>query len=178
MSSSALLYTAQTLTTAQKTQAQTNIFGKWEQLEKVTLSASATTFERTADSSGKAYALRGLKVFVQTGATQTKGTFQWTCSNKSSSGTYTALMSGTAPCAASSSTSKTFACFQVLPFAGHYLCVSGAAVTGAEIPLTLAAGNAGQTVSTSKLIHKFSLVVNSNVRLYTGAVIEIWGIRA
>ena len=176
----ALLYTAQTLTAAQKAQSRKNLFGQWELLEKTPLTANTTLFERTADADGTAYALSALKVLVQTSINQTKGTFQWTCHAKDDSGGYTALFTGTAPCSASSSSTKTltYASFQALPLCGQYLCLCGAAVTGTPLPLTLTANNEASAVSTDQPIAKFSLAISSNVRIYSGAVIEIWGIRA
>ena len=176
----ALLYTAQTLTAAQKAQSRKNLFGQWELLEKTTLTANTTLFERTADADGTAYALSALKVLVQTSINQTKGTFQWTCHAKDDSGGYTDLFTGTAPCSASSSSTKTltYANFQALPLCGQYLCLCGAAVTGTPLPLTLPANNEASAVSSDQPITKFSLAISSNVRIYSGAVIEIWGIRA
>lgn len=151
--------------------------GAWELLEQTTTTSSVLTY--TWDSPAP---LKAIKVLLQTGITQTRGTFQWTCSTKGSDGSYTDLLSGTAPCSASSSTATpktyTFACFQVVPLCGQYLGLSGAAVTNTALPVTFAANNAGQTVDAARTIDRFSLVINSSVRLYKEAVLEIWGVRA
>ena len=151
--------------------------GKWELLESVTTTSSVLSY--TWESP---VPLKALKVLLQTGSTQTRGTFQWGFGSKISDGVYIDLLTGTAPCSASSSTSTpktyTYACFEAFPMFGQYLALSGAAATGNALPLTLAPNNEGQTVDASRTIERFSLTISSNVRLYKEAVIAFWGIRA
>ena len=151
--------------------------GQWELLEELTTTSSVLSY--TWDSP---VPLKAIKVLLQTGITQTRGTFQWGFGSKISDGVYIDLLTGTAPCSASSSTSTpktyTYACFQAFPVFGQYLALSGAAATGNALPLTLAPENAGQTVDAGLTIDRFSLTISSNVRLYKEAVIAFWGIRA
>ena len=84
--------------------------GQWELLEKVSLNAAAASFERTFPTE-----LQALKVLFQAGSSQSKGTLHWVCSTSDGA----QLLSASAPCAASSPPTRTFASFQALPCFGQ-----------------------------------------------------------
>ena len=155
--------------------------GSWELLEKVTLSASAATFERSADADGVPYQLSGIKVLFRAGNNQAKGTLHWVCRTTDSSGSTSELLGGTVPCAASSSmatpATRTYACFQAFPLFGQYFCLSASAATGVPLVPVLPANNDFQTVDAGQKITGFQLALESSGKLYSGAVIEIWGLR-
>ena len=146
---------------------------QWELLEKVSLNAAAASFERTFPTE-----LQALKVLFQAGSSQSKGTLHWVCSTSDGA----QLLSASAPCAASSSTSspptRTFASFQALPCFGQYLCFAASGTTGAPPAVVLPAGSSGQNVDASQKLGRLTLTVDTNVRLAAGATIELWGVPA
>lgn len=147
--------------------------GQWELLEKVSLNAAAASFERTFPTE-----LQALKVLFRAGSSQSKGTLHWVCSTSDGA----QLLSASAPCAASSSTSnpptRTFASFQALPCFGQYLCFAASGTTGAPPAVVLPAGSSGQNVDASQKLGRLTLTVDTNVRLAAGATIELWGVPA
>ena len=88
------------------------------------------------------------------------------------------LLSASAPCAASSPPTRTFASFQALPCFGQYLCFAASGTTGAPPAVVLPAGSSGQNVDTSQKLGRLTLTVDTNVRLAAGATIELWGVPA
>ena len=143
--------------------------GQWELLEKVSLSAAAASFERTFPTE-----LQALKVLFQAGSSQSKGTLHWVCSTSDGA----QLLSASAPCAASSPPTRTFASFQALPCFGQYLCFAASGTTGAPPAVVLPAGSGGQNVDASQKLGRLTLTVDTNVRLAAGATIELWGVPA
>ena len=147
--------------------------GQWELLEKITLRAAASSVERTF-----AFELRALKVLFQAGTSQAQGTLHWVCSTSGG----TQVLSGTAPCTASSAMTspitRTYACFQALPCFGQYLCLSASGSTGTPLAAVLPADNAFQTVDCSQKIGQFVLTIDTNVRIASGTMVELWGVRA
>ena len=141
--------------------------GQWELLEKVSLNAAAASFERTFPTE-----LQALKVLFQAGSSQSKGTLHWVCSTSDGA----QLLSASAPCAASSPPTRTFASFQALPCFGQYLCFAASGTTGAPPAVVLPAGSGGQNVDTSQKLGRLTLTVDTNVRLAAGATIELWGV--
>lgn len=143
--------------------------GQWELLEKVSLNAAAASFERTFPTE-----LQALKVLFQAGSSQSKGTLHWVCSTSDGA----QLLSASAPCAASSPPTRTFASFQALPCFGQYLCFAASGTTGAPPAVVLPAGSGGQNVDASQKLGRLTLTVDTNVRLAAGATIELWGVPA
>lgn len=143
--------------------------GQWELLEKVSLNAAAASFERTFPTE-----LQALKVLFQAGSSQSKGTLHWVCSTSDGA----QLLSASAPCAASSPPTRTFASFQALPCFGQYLCFAASGTTGAPPAVVLPAGSSGQNVDASQKLGRLTLTVDTNVRLAAGATIELWGVPA
>lgn len=143
--------------------------GQWELLEKVSLNAAAASFERTFPTE-----LQALKVLFQAGGSQSKGTLHWVCSTSDGA----QLLSASAPCAASSPPTRTFASFQALPCFGQYLCFAASGTTGAPPAVVLPAGSSGQNVDASQKLGRLTLTVDTNVRLAAGATIELWGVPA
>lgn len=143
--------------------------GQWELLEKVSLNAAAASFERTFSTE-----LQALKVLFQAGSSQSKGTLHWVCSTSDGA----QLLSASAPCAASSPPTRTFASFQAFPCFGQYLCFAASGTTGAPPAVVLPAGSSGQNVDASQKLGRLTLTVDTNVRLAAGATIELWGVPA
>lgn len=143
--------------------------GQWELLEKVSLNAAAASFERTFPTE-----LQALKVLFQAGSSQSKGTLHWVCSTSDGA----QLLSASAPCAASSPPTRTFASFQALPCFGQYLCFAASGTTDAPPAVVLPAGSGGQNVDASQKLGRLTLTVDTNVRLAAGATIELWGVPA
>lgn len=143
--------------------------GQWELLEKVSLNAAAASFERTFPTE-----LQALKVLFQAGSSQSKGTLHWVCSTSDGA----QLLSASAPCAASSPPTRTFASFQALPCFGQYLCFAASGTTGAPPAVVLPAGSGGQNVDASQKLGRLTPTVDTNVRLAAGATIELWGVPA
>ena len=131
----------------------------------MSLNAAAASFERTFPTE-----LQALKVLFQAGSSQSKGTLHWVCSTSDGA----QLLS--APCAASSPPTRTFASFQALPCFGQYLCFAASGTTGAPPAVVLPAGSGGQNVDTSQKLGRLTLTVDTNVRLAAGATIELWGV--
>lgn len=155
--------------------------GAWSLLEKTTLSASTTLLERTADADGVPYHLSGIRVLFRAGNSQAKTTLHWTCTTADAAGN-TSTLEGSAPCVASSSmtspTTRTYACFLALPLFGQYFCLSASAATGVPLVPVFPANNGSQTVDTAQKITGFQLTADASQKIYSGAVIELWGIRS
>ena len=146
--------------------------GQWELLEKITLRSATSSVERTFSVE-----LSALKVLFQAGTSQAQGTLHWVCSTSGG----IQILSGTAPCTASSAMTspitRTYACFQALPSFGQYLCLSASSSTGTPMAAVLPADNAFQTVDCSQKIGQFVLTIDTNVRIASGAMVELWGVR-
>ena len=135
----------------------------------MSLNAAAASFERTFPTE-----LQALKVLFQAGSSQSKGTLHWVCSTSDGA----QLLSASAPCAASSPPTRTFASFQALPCFGQYLCFAASGTTGAPPAVVLPAGSSGQNVDASQKLGRLTLTVDTNVRLAAGATIELGGVPA